>query len=79
VTLEALTVKAVEDSALRRLYAGWGFKTLLAELAQTSPKGQDLFTETDAEGSPKTKAIRPSDGRITDEKMKVGVDKQHTF
>jgi DNA polymerase-1 len=50
VTLEVLTVKPGDDGALRKLFSGWGFKTLLSELEQARTRAADFFDGTDAEG-----------------------------
>jgi DNA polymerase-1 len=46
VSLEDLVRKPIDISALRQLYAGWGFKTLLRELEQAHQSEGELFTET---------------------------------
>lgn len=47
VTLDVLTVKRGDDEALRQLFAGWGFKTLLRELKEASRKASDFFPENE--------------------------------
>jgi DNA polymerase-1 len=50
VSLEALTVKPGDEGALRELFSGWGFKTLLSELEQARGKAADFFNGTDGKG-----------------------------
>ena len=50
VTLEVLTVKPGDDDALRQLYLGWGFKTLLSELEQARLKAGDFFNAAGGKG-----------------------------
>jgi len=49
VSLEDLAVKPCDHDALARLYAGWGFKTMLHELEQSRPRELDLFNEIGVE------------------------------
>lgn len=61
IGMEALEIKAGDLAALRELYSGWGFKTLLAELEQGGSKTNDLFAETDGgdnEAAVTTKTVK---------------------
>jgi len=49
VSLEVLTVKPCDAAALRQLFSGWGFKTLLAELEQACFKATDFFNGVEGE------------------------------
>ena len=44
-SMEELAARESNEEELRRLYAGWGFKNLLASLEETPPKTGDLFHE----------------------------------
>jgi DNA polymerase-1 len=63
VTLEALIVKPGDDGALRELFSGWGFKTLLSELEQVRPKAADFFNGTDGEGRQTANLLARGQGR----------------
>jgi len=43
VSWEVLAVKRGNNDALRQCFSGWGFKTLLQELEQSSLKAEDFF------------------------------------
>ena len=45
VSLQELVLKQSDDELLRRLFSGWGFKTMLQELEQTRLKPVELFHE----------------------------------
>ena len=44
VRLEVLTVKPGDETALRQLYSGWGFRRLLSELENSAARAGDFFT-----------------------------------
>ena len=45
VGLEATALKAEDEEALRRLFSGWGFKTMLHELEEAATRPKDFFDE----------------------------------
>jgi DNA polymerase-1 len=48
VSLEDLAMKPGDEQALRELFAGWGFKSLLFELDQSRSKSLDFFEQEGA-------------------------------
>jgi len=46
--LEDLAMKPGDEQALRELFAGWGFKSLLFELDQSRSKSLDFFEQEGA-------------------------------
>jgi DNA polymerase-1 len=63
VNLEDLTVKPGDDDALRELFSGWGFRTLLSELEQARGRAADFFNGTDGEGRQAANLFAGGQGR----------------
>jgi hypothetical protein len=74
VSLEVLTVKPGDDDALRRLFSGWGFRTLLSELEQARPKAADFFNGTGGGGLPGGQLSHTLSTPMNTVKIKEGMD-----
>jgi len=74
VAMEVLSIKSCDYDALRQLYSGWGFKTLLSELEQARRMSEDFFN-----GSGGGESHGVVTAGASDRQSKEIMDKSNTF